>query len=415
MNKFTLTFLSLTLMSAINITARADAAQNHSDITPAITALSHWYDRITVSGEVDVTGFASDHTPTTIGVIPSNIGKSPQANDLSVTFANLTATAKLNDWIKPLLAISYQQTAPSFIRSPDGGGDSLFVDQVYVTLANPERTPIFLKVGRQFLDFGGLDFSSYLESTTQLLSFMRQTTAVLGVDWKGFTGSLYVFRGLNTVGEPNTTNTNNFGAALGLQKKDEKFGYNIGAGYLSNIVSGLYASSTVANGSPLNHGYYHHAISAIDLHLIANWNAFDASVKYIAALKPFSVLDVPFTTNGGATFSGAKPAAWGLNAGIKFSVMNYKTRFGLGYQGSSESAALGKASGSATYATAGVYGTSFAIGMPRSRFYANYDITLVKWADLGFELAHDQGYSVSNGGTGKGAITGVVALMTHMS
>ena len=401
-------FVIAALSSTLSTLATAE-----TKTTPEKTT-ARWSDRISFSGDVDLTGFAANHTPTTVGVIPSNIGHSPAASDLSVTFASVGANAKITDWMKAVLAISYQQSAPSFIRSPSGGGDSLFVDQAYVIFAKPDATPLNLKIGRSFIDFGGIDTTTYLESTTQLLSLMRQTEIELGVDWQGWKSAVYLFRGLDTTGEPNTTRANNYGVNIGFGKKDTALGYNLSAGYVSNIASALYAISTVANGSTLANGYYHHNVPGLDIHACANWNAFDVNVKYIAALTAFSVLDVPYTNNAGLTFSGAKPATWGLSAGYQFDVLSHSGRLGLGYQGSSESAALGKAIGSTSLATAGIYGTSFAIGMPQSRIYANYTVHIVKWAELGFELARDQGYSTNNGGTGRSAYTGLMTVMTHI-
>ncbi len=386
-------------------------------ITQAETGLNYkyWQDRIALSGILNVTGFAANHTPTTIGIIPSNIGSSPASSDLSVTLASVTANAKLADWLNALITTSYQQTSPAFIRSPDGGGDTLFVDQAFLTFADTHKTPFYLIAGRRWVDFGGLDDSSYLESTTQLLTLMRQTLASLGIDWKGWNSSIYAFRGLNAAAQPNSNKVNNYGINIEYLKKDNQFGYGIGAGYISNLVSALYPGSTVANSSSLNGGNYHTAVSALYLHAIFNWHNFDASVKYANALNAFSVLDIPFTTNSGLSFRGAKPATWGFNAGYHFNIMHYSTRFGLGYQGSAQSVALGKASGSATQSVAGVYGTAFAIGMPRSRYYANYTIRLIKWADIGIEIAKDQGYIKSNGGTGRSTLTGLLTVLTHIS
>lgn len=372
---------------------------------------SNWFDRVNISGSISIGGFASNHTPTTIGVIPSNMGNSPRATDIAITYASLGANSQLTDWMSTTLNFAYQQAAPSFIRSPVGGGNVVLLDTAYITFANTDCTPAYIKVGRYFVSFGGLDNTSNLESTTQLLSLMRQTIVSAGIaNWHGIYASAYIFRGLNQIRYLNTTQARTFGGTFGYEYGNKAVQYNLGMGYINNLVSALYTNSTVANGSPLNGNNYTKAVPGLDLHAIGNWHAADASIRYIASLSAFDVTDLPYTTNGGATFKGAKPVAWGVNGGYKFDVKSYSTRLGLGYQGSSEAVALGKASGSATNATAGVYGTSFAIGMPKIRFYTNYAITLNKWVNLAFELAQDRGYGTSNGGTGRSAITGIMML-----
>lgn len=385
-----------------------------SNTLPSDDMSSWWTKRITFSGEVDSAAFFSNYTPTTRGVIPAAAGTSPAASNIAITFANLQADAALTDWLSTTLALSYQQRVPSFIRSPAGGGNTLFLNQGYVTIAKPSANPFYLVAGRKFIDFGGLDNTSYLESTYQLLTLNREIEVATGFkDAHGFNGSVYTFSGLTHVNSPNTGEINSFGAALGYGFSDKSYGMNVGAGYLNDILSGLFASSTVANASTLTAGNFHTALPAIDLHAKANIKDFDISAKYAGAVKRASVLDVPFTTNGGTTFKGAEPAAWGVNLGYTFNIRAHKTRLGAGYQGSRESAALGVALGSVANTVSGVYGTFYAIGMPLTRYYANYSVDLVKWANLGFEYAHDIGYGVSNGGTGRSSDTGVAMISTR--
>lgn len=371
-----------------------------------------WYNRITISGFFTTAGFFSNKTPTTIGVIPSHVGTSPRATDIAIPFAALIAEAKLTDWMTTLFSIAYAQTSPSFLRSPDGGGNSLILEQAFVRFANPLCSPFYAQVGWQYINFGGLELSqsSFIESTVQLMSNTRETMPTIGFNWLGLDGSVYIFRGLNQVRDINSTNARTYGAALSYDHEIGIFKYKIAAGYISNMVSAYYIASTVAKGSPLNNGYYTEAVHGLDLHASAYYREFDLSLKYIGALNSFALSDLHYTTNGGRTFTGARPAAWGANIGFSFPVCTHKTRLGIGYQGSSQSVALGKASGSVANPVAGVYGNFFAIGMPKLRYYANYNIGINRWSDLGFEAVYDRGYPVSNGGTGRSAGTGIMVL-----
>lgn len=402
--------ITVPVLCAVSITsALAAVSENHAVLPNDNT---WWQNRITLSGAINTAAFLSDYTPTTRGVIPSNIGSSPESSDVNINFATIAANAKLADWLSSELSLSFEKQSPSFIRSVVGGG-SLIVDQAFVTVANPSKNPFYFLGGQTFVNFGGLDDTTYLDSTYQLLTLNRQIVLSTGFnDIKGFNASAYVFRGLINNNSQNTTRANNYGLTLGYAHHNQSCGFNFGAGYISDILNGLYPSSTVANASTLSSGYLHNLVPAIDLHAKATIKHFDMSVKYVGAVKSASVLDVPFTTNGGTSFKGARPAAWGVNGGYAFDVYSHDSRVGLGYQGSSESAALGKTAGSATNAVAGVYGTSFAIGMPEKRYYANYSVTLIKWASLAFEYSHDVGYSVSNGGTGLAANIGVAMLST---
>lgn len=389
-------------LSSLIITTQASAHATTDDTA--------WYHRMTFSGGVNVAGFTSDHTPTTRGVIPSNVGDSPSASDINITFANLATNAKLADWMSAELKISYGQQSTGFIRSAAGGGN-IFVDNASVTFANAEHTPFYLTAGRQFVGFGGLDRSSYLESPYQLFTLNRQTLVAVGFkDWSHFDGSIYAFHGLNHNTLTNTTRINTYGVAAAYTQDKQSRGFQIGAGYISNFVGALYPSSTTASSSTLSSGSYHAVVPAIEVHANAHCHNFDVNAKYAGTVKRASVLDIPFTTNSGTSLTGAEPAVWGVNGGYSFRAFSRHSRVGVGYQGSSEAVALGTVVGAAANTTSGVYGSTFAIGMPEQRYYTNYMITLVKWASVGLEYAHDIGYRVVNGGTGRASNIGVAML-----
>ena len=339
-----------------------------------------------------------------MGTIPAILG-SPSATDIFVPFAALTADAKPTAWLQGLLTLAYGQQSPSFYPSPPGGGNVVYVDQAYVMLADQKVTPLYAKLGRQFIDFGGLDTSSTIQSTPMLLSLTRETAATVGfTDVMGFSGSVYVFRGISQITDFDTTSVRNYGGSLKYEHTIGCFTWDIGAGFVNNIASALYTSSTFANNSNLgNKNAYVVAVPGLDLHSNIKLAAFDASFKFIDALHAFSVNDVPFTKNGGTTLIGAKPAAWGANLGYTFLTFHCKSRIGIGYQGSRDAIALGTAPGSVARTISGIYGPFYAIGMPKTRAYANYAIDFTRWMNVGLEIDKDWSYDVNNGGTGRNA------------
>lgn len=377
---------------------------------PYLIVPQHLVKRFYFTGSVRVTGFASNHTPTTVGVIPSYAGRSPGATDINLTTAMLTANIELNDWITSVISMAYSQTSPSFIRSPLGGGDTFVVDRAYVKFEKEKCSPLFIKIGRYFVPFGGLDTSNYLSSSTQLLSLNRETLFAVGIDnWYGLHGYLYAFRGLRSVNQ-NDTHVNSFGILINFENNIDNFNYELGASFLNNITSGLYAKSTVARGSPLDADFFTRPIRGIDLHAAVSWDPFDASIKYVGALNTASVADIPITRDGGKTFRGAKLSGWGINLGYQFTVMCHQTRLGIGYQGSREAVSIGRAPASSPNDIAGPYGNFFAIGIPQLRYFANYNFNIVDRADVAFELDYDKGYSSKYGGTGRSTVIGLLVL-----
>lgn len=375
------------------------------------------YNQIHWSGEVNVAGFSSNRTPTTMGVIPRNIGASPAASNLSIHYSCLTADTKLSDWFNILFNFAYAERAPSFVRSPAGGGNTFFVDKAYVGIANARVTPFYAQIGRQFIPFGGPEFSTVSESMTELLSLTRRTNIIVGIKkWYGLDANVYAFQGIDNVTNRNSSSLQNFGANLGFGQQKKQWDYYFGAGFVNNIAGALYTNNTFANNSVLgNQNAYTKMVSGLDLNAKLRWNTFDANLKYIGALQAFSVADVPFTNDSGATLIGAKPAAWGANIGYAFAAFNHASHLGVGYQGSKQATALGTTFGSVTNSPAGIYGDYFAIGMPENRIYANYQFLVIKWVSLTAEIMRDGAYPVRNGGTNKSALTGILQLTARFT
>ncbi len=375
----------------------------------------NWLKDITIGGLINVAAFGSNHTPTTIGTIPKRLG-SPSATDLIVPYSNLHATGYIGDWITARLVFAYAQRSPSFVRNPAGGGDVFFAEFAELIFANPKVTHFYGQAGRHYLIFGGLDPSTYNESLTQLLSLSRHTTATIGFkDYYGLSSAFYIFKSLESRRDffRDTTRVRNYGVALDYTTGvyEDNTGLLFGAGYISNIAGSLFISSTTSHGSDLFKGYFRHPVPAVDLHAKFNYRRFDFFANYIGATRSFNVHDVAFTKNRGRRFIGAKPAAFGINSGVSFKICDYDTRFGLGFQGSKECAAIGTAVGSVASPISGVYGPFFAIGIPEYRYYANYVIHLYPNFDIAFEVLKDYGYKRFNGGTGRNATIGMINLM----
>lgn len=381
--------------------------------------LSHWYDKITLGGLIQVGSYFSNTTPTTVGTLPKTIGPSPASSDISVPLAMITSKTTVSDCSKVIIDLAYAQKSPSFVRSPAGGGETLFIDKAYIGFENPKSTPWYVQAGRNFVDFGGLDNSSVTNSTVQLLSLIRATQIAVGFkNIHGFNASTYLFRSpmLRDYDYLNSSQSNAFGADLSFSQKNESIEFLLDAGFISHIDGALYTFSTSANQSRFKRDLaYTDAVSGLELNGTLKLGLFDFKANYIAALKEFSVFDIPFTVDGGSTFKGAKPSAYGLNAGLSFHIKHHLTRLSAGYQGSKEAAALGTAAGSIPYNTPGVYGNNFAIGIPKSRIFANYMIKDIQSVNLEFEIDADKGYSFKNGGTGKDSLTGIVLLTALLS
>ena len=361
----------------------------------------NWFNRISVSGMINADGNIASKSPVSYGV-----GNNTQTvSSFAIPNANLFIDAKVSDWTTAHIGLVYGQDmndynllrAGAYTSSErDSSNNSGNVDEAYVTLGNFAKSPFYLKAGQQFLPFGSYDpYADITPSLTQVLSQVNDVAGTLGfVSPKGFNGSVYALSGINKASGTSTSEENgntirNFGANLGFANTVREVQYNLGVQYLRNMadVTGIRYSLGYNNNDE-----YTSPVSALAANAGVKFKALDASAKYVGAMNSFNQTDVAYTDDSGATNAGARPAAWGLDAGYSFPIMSHDSRFGLGYQGS--------------YQAANIDLTGAGEGqMAQKRYLTNYTFNVSKYTDIGLEVRHDIAYPTSQGGAGTSANT----------
>jgi hypothetical protein len=348
--------------------------------------LCDWFNRITLSGMVNVDGTYGNRSPTR----QSN----GSVSNLAVNNANIFLDAAVNDWTNVHLNLQHRDNLSSSITPPSLANQDTDFDEAYVTIGNFAQSPLYLRAGREYVPFGVYDRYPIVMNPTQLLSETRATAAQVGfVSPMGIYGSAYGFRGLAKTGDAtrDQARVQNYGFDLGYGYCADAWGLKLDAGYLRNMND--------VNDVAVNRSSYQEQASGLSLHAGVNVQQFDFKGDYVTALQNFNVSDL---SRGTTPAKGAKPTAWGLEAGLSFPVANNHTsRLAVGYQRSKDSVAVGTT-------TAGDSGAT--IGLPKNRWYGDYVVNVSKWTDVGFELYRDQAYSRSNGGSGSNATVGVVRL-----
>jgi len=384
-----------------------------------------WFNRISVSGLANVDAMGTTHYS------PVNFTTNyPSA--LAVSSAAVFADANVSDWTKAHVGMAYgtgnqlyfNYLRPGAYTSSDATGTDAhaYLDEAYATIGDFAKSPFYLKAGKQYLPFGSYTpFKDITPSLTQVLSQVNDPAAVVGfVANNGINGALYGLQGLEEINTATshgvTTRQNNgksairnWGAQLGIQNAFNNLGYTVGVGYLYNMadVTGIEYALTNTNSTNTTNGvsgYVQH-VGAFAANAGLKYSAFDVDAKYVTAVQTFSQYDI--TYNG----SGAKPSAWGADLGYSFPILKHDTRFSLGYQGSAQSANMNMfGNGSSTTAASGGLSDFDGMGLPRSRYLADYTVNVSKFTDLGFEVRRDNDYSSGDGGTGNNTTTGVARL-----
>lgn len=373
-----------------------------------------WFNRIQLSGglNVDMGKWGSRNT--------GYMGENFQRVALNDAYINLAAN--VNDWTKAFASVSFMNatTLPdgfgiiasnnnlrslgeysaAYANNIQGNGNNVIqLEQAYATLGNLDQIPVFLQVGKSFQDFGRYEIHPITASMTQVMSETLATSAKLGfIVPMGFNGSIYAFDDpVKKFGHGATTT--NYGASLGYDLVNDQLGFDLGIGYLYNMIGVNDVAYAVQNFT-FNSGYFNR-VGAIAAYGDVNSGPFTLSARYTTALQRFNVLDLPknsfaddtvttvfiggtpvlTTITPGLDRVGAKPWAAGAQAGYGFEAFGCKSNnVYIGYQTSREAAGL---------------------ALPKNRWLAGYGIEWWKNTNFGVEWDHDVGYSFSQGGTGR--------------
>lgn len=357
--------------------------------------LKNWQDRVTVSGLANVDLMWSSKIPSA-GTAAATTGRFPLSSngysDVAVSNANLFVDAEMNCYTTAHIGLNYYGNTPRMNDIPRyntntaGAGRTFGVDEAYVTISNFAETPVYFRAGEQYLDFGTYDRFNITAPMTQQLSATNYPSLTLGVNTaSGFNGSIYTFRGINTVAGAvvpagsavGKFSLNNGGLHLGYMGGASGMEYKLALDYISNWfdVNNVRAAMGAAG--------YTSRVGAWSAHGSMVYNQFDGAVDVVSAASRANVADFTYNAVGGTT-TGAKPGAWGLDLGYSFSTSGLPSRVGLGYQHSWQALGIASALNGA---------------LPLNRWQAQYGVEIGRNTDLTLQVVNDKDYATTNTGT----------------
>jgi hypothetical protein len=332
-----------------------------------------------------------------------------RASDLLLNNANLFVDARVNNWVTANMSVVYSSLSglPGS-TGPYNIANSLFVyhplnrtaiDTAYATIGNFTASPIYFRVGKEYIPFGAYDPYGFVtaENPTQLFTEITATAAQLGfIVPSGFYGSLYTFAGNPKLSDGGSTRRiQNGGADLGWGWRGCSSKFNVNAGYIANIADSNFLSSYYLNSlieGPAVTGFPQ-TIPGLPNEKVPAWNVnadvtfgpFDVNGHYIATTRNLTnplllgFANVPeLVVNPPLPAFLGKPTVWGLEAGLTFPLMAHQSRVAIGYQKT----------------------THLATFLPQRRIYADYMVNLAKWFDVGIAVFQDKDYNIGEGSIG---------------
>jgi hypothetical protein len=301
-----------------------------------------WADRPTIGGTLEMDATRSSSYADV------------DASDVVVSTAELTFDAVLNDWVTANVTLLHEEDAAS----------SIVLDSASITIANADRTPLYMTIGNITVPFGSYATNLLSDPMTQVLGETAETAVLVGVAGKNLSASVYAFNGSSDSGE---NEIDQFGASLGFAGSAGALNVEAGAGWINSLND----SDTVQDAlSSKSH------VPAAEFHASLGFKGLTIIGEYVTALEDFDSTDMTYNGNP------ARPSAWTTELGYTFNVADKETTIAASYQGSKE--ALG-------------------LSMAEKTILGGLSVNIFENATLAFEWKHDSDYdttdSAANDGT----------------
>jgi hypothetical protein len=358
---------------------------------------SDWFNRLSISVMANADYTSSNYTVTENLGVPSIAGADENSNDLVLSNLNVFVDYDVSSMVNAHVGFNWFQNQIGYkVYQPHNVAPNTFgVDEAYVTLGDLSASPVYARVGKQYVDFGTYKRFPKTATLTQLLAQTQATAVTVGmIHGSGLQVSGYLFNGTDKSTDANgRQHVNNGGLHVGYRTAVNGVTMNLAADYMNNFDSDYVRNVTgLADGS----GYVDRT-GAYSLHADVAVNGVDLGVDYVAASSDFNAADLQHAS------VSAKPSAFAVNAGYSFAMMgDYNSRVGVSYQRSKEASEM-------TGSDIGVAGVG-QDNLPKSRTTVDYDVEIGKMTTIGLQYRRDKEYNIAGADNGKKINTGIVRL-----
>ena len=274
-------------------------------------------------------------------------------SDLVISTVELGVDAQINDWVNGHVLVLYEQDAT----------DPPEIDEAIITIANLERSPWSLALGRQYVPFGNYDSHMVSDPLTLEIGETRETAAQLGFVKGDFHALLYGFRGETDEG------LESLGVNLGWLHEAEgaDTGYSLEVSWTSNLADSNSLRDLIERPGPLEKRVAGLGLAASVS--LAHWKFIG---EYLGAVSAFDPLDLAFDKRG------ARPQASNLEAAYLFHLFDRETFVALAWQHSRD---------------------ALALELPEDRYLATLGMEIFTDISLALEYSHDRDFARNAGGS----------------
>lgn len=330
-----------------------------------------WLKIFKLGGLLDIDAY--DETKPGFGVTQT------RADKISLATAKLNVDANINSWVSGRIGLFFSDTDTRYYLYKNASTNGIQMDDAYAQISNFNVTPFYFRAGQVYLPFGRYHRYPITRTLTQDLTETREVAGEIGfVDKSGFYGAGYAFNGLKRYSYTNRDSINNYGANLGYKNTFHPLVFDLGIGYLNNMVDVGQISYNLANSS------YTRRVGAFNVYGSAAAGPFSFDAAYVTALTNFSPVDFQWQLREYVT-RGAKPSAANFNVGYMFNLFKRHSKIEVSYQLSQEAH--------------NVNGAPNAMALPKDRVSVGIGSEILKNTILAAEYRRDRDYPTANGGT----------------
>lgn len=254
----------------------------------AAVDLQKWFDRITLSGviEVEASYLSTDSD------FP---GGDTEESDIALATVELCIEAAIHDWITGTLVFLWEEDDT----------EPVDLDVGIIRLGDTERFPLYLEAGKTYPPFGNFESNFLTDPVVVEIGETRESALRVGAEFGPVDMSVTVYNGDVNETDDDHDNIENYVAALSLCREGDDFSFGVGAAYISNIADsdGLTDELAVAD----------EVIDSVSgLNLWANVAVGPVSLlaEYVGATGKFEAGELNFT---GAK---ARPHSWNFEAAL---------------------------------------------------------------------------------------------------
>jgi len=311
-------------------------------------------DRLTFSGLLEVEGiYESDYAD-------------DASSDLELATLEFGVDAEIHDYVSSHVLFLYEEPTDENVE----------VDEAVITLGNPEKFPIYLTAGRQYLPFGVYETAMVSDPLSLEIAESQETAVQLRFEKEGAYGGVYAFNGDVDESSDSENHIDNFGANVGYNLQTGDVSTDVSVSYLNNIGDSDTLGDTLEDQANSTIEDYVAGMAASGS---MHYRGFNLIGEYIAALDEFQEDEIGFDGNG------AQMSAWNAELGYSFAVQGSEATVAAAYQGTDE---------------------ALDLGLPKNRYMASISVGLFENnVSLSLEYAYDQDYDQDKGGTGDDAQT----------